>query len=99
MFSYLDVQNEVWWQLCNLKPLQEILLVCFVFLFRLPIELGQQAVQVNLNRLKPLVACFAYLKLEPNTCGIMFSLNSSWKRGGGGRSQVKYRNGDSDTVS
>lgn len=47
--SYFDIQNEVWWQLGNLKLLQEILLVCFVFLFWLPIELGQQAVQVNLK--------------------------------------------------
>jgi hypothetical protein len=33
MIFYFDVQNEVWRQLCDLKLLQEILLVCFVFLF------------------------------------------------------------------
>merc|ERR1719433_973990 len=32
-----------------------------------------------------------------DTCGIMFSWNSSLKRGGGGSSEVRKRNGDSST--
>ena len=38
-----------------------------------------------------------FLVLPKGTCGMMFSSYSSLKRGGGGSSEVKKRNGDSAT--
>ena len=46
----LNIQDKVWWQFCDLKPLHKVLFVCLVLFLSLCIKFLQQGVQVYLKQ-------------------------------------------------
>ena len=45
----LNIEDKVWWQLCDLKPLHKVLFVCLVLFLSLCVKFLQQGVQVYLK--------------------------------------------------